>query len=349
MLLAPVLYWPLKDINVLSIKDISGYLRNGYTASTVTHSYQAMVDNRGFKLEDSGRVILDEAPFLVWSTTVTISLWIKPITFPATSVEIITTRNSLGDYGFKLSLDNSGILTLTKTPSTGSNLSSASGLILGMWNHVVIKEVGGIWYIYINSKLSSQANARVYTGSTIEYLTLGPDPVLSDPIDIGVSDLSIYDKDIILVDIEKLFNAGVGALNGYQREVCLSKPVAYWRLDDDNLDLAKDMSQWISSDGTYEGDIILGDPLIYSGLAGYFDGINSGIIIPHTSKLVKPNNFTIMLLVQSTGTTGKKPLFCWGNPDISTDGFCFEYDADTRNINLVYYNSGWITQSFSII
>ena len=218
-------YWNMDENSVSVLKDlISGNDATGNASST---SVSGRINNAVAFNGSSSAVDVNNGSLFNWSAASDFSLqfWIKKnSSCNATTNNVLIGRDDNSTQlhwwvGVECSNGNQGKITVNLTANNGDSqeLTSTSSVIDNNWHLVTITRNGltGTTGIYIDNNLEVSGD-HVFTGNfsstvpvNIGWLNLSPFYYFDGILD----ELALYDKSLVLTEIQSIYSAGLNGLN----------------------------------------------------------------------------------------------------------------------------------------
>lgn len=164
-------------------------------------------------------VVADTNPYSANIDELTIAVWVKPSSLPATLMDIISTEDIIPGNGYTLRWNSNKLNFFRHTGGTASTTteSSINPLTSGSWQFIVVTFDTGNATIYVDDVQVGSSTAGTY----IEYGTANP-PVIGNFGDNGhaaggtrpwlgeIDDVTLYDRKLNRSELTTLYNSGAG-------------------------------------------------------------------------------------------------------------------------------------------
>ncbi|MDO8602086.1 MAG: LamG domain-containing protein [bacterium] len=144
------------------------------------------------------------------TSTITISAWIYPTSYPSERATIVQGQTSNGYY---MSLNSDGSLQTYwyGKSSQGYHSSGASTVPLNVWSHVVV-----VWntdgpYLYVDGVLKNNV-ASTGTGTASTVINIGAESTTRQFIG-KIDDVRIYSRALGAAEVAALYNSGAARVN----------------------------------------------------------------------------------------------------------------------------------------
>ncbi len=143
------------------------------------------------------------------SANTTISFWVKPASFPATS-EVFILSNGGWQERWKISMPSHGkpVFTTHSGGNCCSDLDSGTPLTIGSWTHVVMTHDGAKDIIYFNGVQVNEKNTVGALDATTKPLGIGFDPIDNNYFFNGsLDEVQVYNVALNAAQIAALYAA----------------------------------------------------------------------------------------------------------------------------------------------
>ena len=172
---APYAYWRLSEPSGTAAADTSGNGRAGeydFTGGVAFNQAGAVSGaNTAIRtFSGQGYMIVDNAlvPYSIFQSDFTIEAWVKP---DGSNIDIITKQATLSGNGFRWQFSTAAIQFGQRADGTFVNTNGNTGLIPGVWNHIVVTKVGTFVAHYLNG---APNGGSAILGSATNYATSEP-------------------------------------------------------------------------------------------------------------------------------------------------------------------------------
>ncbi len=318
-------HWKLDETSGSAIADSSGNGLNGTwsdsSGNDVTEETGAgpIGDALTFDGTDDYISILDAGNAMDVAYPITISTWVYPTSFLASSTIFSTDVASSNYHGYFLNINSSGIVNMQYGDGTAANStarrsgSASTALNLNQWNHItgIIRGPTDM-SIYINGVADtvtySGTGGAVAFSSTTGYIGRWYHGA-SGFLDHTIDDVRFYSRALSPFEVQSLHDIGPSCM-----EPPSTSPVGHWTMDETTGNTIAD-SSGNSMDGTWDdsddNDVTGETSTGMQANSIHFDGADDYIEIPYNSLLELTNDAgTVMAWIKSdTANIGQNTVW----------------------------------------
>ena len=244
----PSNYWQLDEEAGLTAVDIVGG-KNGTISGGVTLNQVGAV-NRSMTFDGVDDKIDTEA--ITLPLLFTVEAWMKTSSQSAYKT-IISTREASVTGALLFGLNPLGSVFIS---TDAANAAGTKQYADGQWHHIVYIVNNSTVTIYVDNVLDSVLILS-RLAPTSSLLSIGRDRIAGAFWPGNLDEIAIYNRALSASEIQSHYLAkfGITNPNSYQAKVVMSVPSNYWRLNEINGTVAKDVAG--NADGTISGGVTL--------------------------------------------------------------------------------------------
>jgi len=195
-----VAYYPFNE----NANDESGNLNHGVVSGATLTTDRYGNSNSAYIFDGNDVINIPHAATLNISNELTISVWVKPISFPSSgSLMVLGKSNYSSNTNYLLRIKPGGFIQFEYKDFANT---SDNPLNLNQWNHItVVSDVNNFKKVYINNVLAIHTGGASPYGLVANPVTIGAASYGSEYFIGSVDDLRIYQSTLSTQEITSLF------------------------------------------------------------------------------------------------------------------------------------------------